>query len=271
MQLFSSWTGSDFVLFYVIMLGLATAAAWWIPANLRQPGRRGAPDDLEAMALLSGGRARFADSLLADLYVRGGLVAAGKGKLTVADTSLSASPAGKALLGTRTPISPGDAAKLLAPHADSVAARLQRAGLLLRPEEHARLRWLSITPFVVLLMIGLYRQRAGSVLGEPTGYLVALLFLTAGLALVRLARSDPRTAAGLATLHELRARQNRMARAPQADEAAMAVALFGTGVLVGTPWEPVHAMRQHSGDGGGVDGSSDGGSGCGGGCGGCGG
>jgi hypothetical protein len=50
----------------------------------------------------------------------------------------------------------------------------------------------------------------------------------------------------------------------------MAVALFGTGVLVGTPWEPVHALKQKDGDGGGADGSSDGGSGCGG-CGGCGG
>jgi uncharacterized protein (TIGR04222 family) len=275
MQLFSSWTGSDFVLFYVVMLGLATAAAWWIPANLRQPGRRGTPDDIEAMALLAGGRTRFTDSLLADLYVRGGLAAAGKGKFVVADTGLAASPAGKALLGTRTPFTPGEAGKLLSPHADSVAARLQRAGLLLRPEERSRLRWLSIAPLAVLLMIGLYRQRAGSVVGEPTGYLVALLVLTAGLVAIRVIRSNPRTAAGMATLRELRARNARMHRAPRAEDAAMAVALFGTGVLVGTPWEPVHAMRQQSGDGGGVDGSGEGGSvdgACGGsGCGGCGG
>jgi len=34
-------------------------------------------------------------------------------------------------------------------------------------------------PFGVLLVIGLYRQRAGSALGEPTGYLVILMVLTA--------------------------------------------------------------------------------------------
>ena len=78
------------------------------------------------------------------------------------------------------------------------------------------------------------------------------------------------TAAGVATVQQMRARNGRFARAPRPDEAAMAVALFGTGVLVGTPWEPVHAMRQRDGDGGGADGSSDGGCG-GGGCGGCGG
>jgi uncharacterized membrane protein YgcG len=58
-----------------------------------------------------------------------------------------------------------------------------------------------------------------------------------------------------------------------ADEAAMAVALFGTAVLVGTPWQPVHAMRQQqgSGDAGGSGGSDSGGGDGGGGCGGCGG
>ena len=47
----------------------------------------------------------------------------------------------------------------------------------------------------------------------------------------------------------------------------MAVALFGTAVLVGTPWEPVHALRQQggssdsSGSDSGGDSSSDSGSG----------
>ena len=64
-----------------------------------------------------------------------------------------------------------------------------------------------------------------------------------------------------------------MKRAPQASEAGYAVAIFGTGVLVGTPWEPLHAIQRSGGDtgtGGGGDGGGCG-SGCGGGCGGCGG
>ena len=155
-------------------------------------------------------------------------------------------------------------------HAERVAARLCRAGLLQRPEEHTRLRLVAILPFVMLFMLGLYRQRAGSALGEPTGFLIVLLVLTVVLAVMRYATCDPRTAAGVAAVRELRHRNGRLNQAPRPDEAAMAVALFGTGVLVGTPWEPVHALRQRESDGGG-DGGGDGGSGCGGGCGGCGG
>lgn len=272
MQLFSSWTGSDFLLFYTMLLGLSTFAAWWLPLHLREPGRRGESDDLESIALLAGGRRRMTDSLLADLYVRGALVEADKGKLYVAARDLPVSPGGKALLAIDAPVTLDDARKAIHIHGDRVAARLRRAGLLLRPEEHSRLRWLSVAPFGALFALGLYRERAGSALDEPTGYLIVLLGVTVALAVIRFVTCDPRTAAGKAAVQQMRARNGRFSRAPRPDEAAMAVALFGTGVLVGTPWEPVHALRQKNGEGGGADGSSDGGSGCGGGgCGGCGG
>lgn len=273
MELFSSWTGSEFLLFYMMMLVFAGLAAWWMPTRLRSRGRRSVPDDHESIALLGGGPARFADSILADLYARGALVEGAKGELAVTERSAATSPAAQALLATGAPVTFQAASQALVLHADRLAARLQRAGLLLHPEERTRLRWLSIAPFAVLLMIGLYRQRAGSALGEPTEYLIILMVLTVVLAIIRFARFDPRTAAGIALVKDLRQRNSRLARAPRAEEAALAVALFGTGVLVGTPWEPVHAMRQQGGDGGdGVEGGSDGGSGDGGGgCGGCGG
>ncbi len=271
MELFSSWTGSDFLLFYSVMLALAGALAWRLPAILREAGRRGEARDLESVAVLAGGRRRLADSLLADLYVRGALVEAEKGRLRIAARDHSVTPAAQALLAVDAPLTLAEARRTVALHAERVAARLCRAGLLLRPEEHSRLRLIAILPFVMLFMLGLYRQRAGSALGEPTGFLIALLVLTVVLAVMRFATCDPRTAAGAAAVRELQQRNGRFTRAPRPDEAAMAVALFGTGVLVGTPWEPVHALRQQSGDGGGADGSSDGGSGCGGGCGGCGG
>jgi uncharacterized protein (TIGR04222 family) len=277
MELFSSWTGSDFLLFYAGLLGFACVAGWWIPARLRAPGRHGAVDDPESVAVLVGGCERLADSVLADLCTRGALIAQGKGGLAVANRDLFGSPAAKALLALDPPLTRQAARKALAIHAERIAARLQRAGLLLRPEEHTRLRWLSITPFAALLLLGLYRQRAGDAVGEPTGFLVVLLAATVFCAIIRFARSDPRTQAGIAAVRELQNRSIGAARAPRPDEAAMAVALFGTAVLVGTPWEPVHAMRQQgSGDGSssdtGSDSGSDGGSGCGGGgCGGCGG
>jgi uncharacterized protein (TIGR04222 family) len=274
MELFSSWTGGDFLLFYMALLGLATFAAWWIPAHLREPGRAGRADELEDIALLTGGRERLADSLIADLFVRGGLVMAEQGKLAVADLRLPTTPGGKALLASPSPLTLADARKVLAVHAERVAARLRRAGLLLRPEEAVRLRWLSILPFAAVFLLGLYRQRAGSAVGEPTGLLVLLLGLTVLLAVIRFARSDPRTVSGFAEVERLRTRNARCKLAPRPEEAALAVALFGSAVLVGTPWEPVHAMRQQDGDSGsgGDSSSGSGDSGCGGGgCGGCGG
>ena len=271
MQLFSSWTGSDFLLFYSTLLAFATGAAWWIPAQLRHAGRRGESQDLESVALLAGGRERLAESLLADLYVRGGLAMADKGRLTVAQPRIETSPAGRTLLAAEAPISLGEAKRLVAIHAERAATRLRRSGLMLRAEEYTRLRWLSVTPFGALLMLGAYRQRAGSAVGEPTEFLIMLMILTLVLAVIRFASSDPRTASGIAAVRQMREQNSRFTRAPRPEEVGMAVALFGTGVLVGTPWELVHSLKQKDGDSsGGSDGDGDGGSGCGG-CGGCGG
>jgi uncharacterized protein (TIGR04222 family) len=276
MELFSSWTGSDFLLFYSVLLGFAGASAWWMPNLLREPGRRASLDDLESVAVLTGGPTRLADSALAELYVHGGLVGGEKGKLAVARCDAAVSLAARTLLAAGEQLSRADAKKALDTHADLVASRLQRAGLLMRDADYTRLRWLSVAPYAALFLIGIYRERAGEAEGEPTGFLVVLLLLTAVLAAIRFFTIDPRTAAGIEAVRDLRERNGRFSRAPMPDEAAMAVALFGTTVLVGTPWEPVHAMRKPEGDGGsGGDGGSsdgDGGSGCGGGgCGGCGG
>ena len=279
MELFASWTGSDFLLFYSVLLGFAGLAAWRMPRLLREPGRRASVDDFESLAMLVGGQARLTDSLLAELYVQGALTEGPKGRLALAGTSVPVSPAGQTLIAAGGPLSRAEARRAIEVHGARVVARLQRAGLLMRDDEFSRLRWLSIAPFAALFLIGIYRQRAGDGAGEPTGYLVVLLVLTVILALLRFFTVERRTAAGVAAVQTLRARHGRLARAPMPDEAAMAVALFGTAVLVGTPWEPVHALRKPEGDGGsgcggggGDSGSSDGGSGCGGGgCGGCGG
>jgi len=274
MELFSSWTGSDFLLFYSVLLGFAAASAWWMPSLLREPGRRASLDDLDSVAVLVGGPNRLADSAMAELYVHGGLVGGEKGKLAVTRCEAPVSPAAKTLLAAGDQLSFADAKKALDTHADVVAARLQRAGLLMRDADYSRLRWLSIAPFAALFLLGLYRQRAGDALDEPTGLLVFLLIVTFALAIIRFVTIDPRTQAGIEAVRDLREKNGRFSRAPMADEAAMAVALFGTTVLVGTPWEPVHALRRPEGDGGsgGGDSSGDGGSGCGGGgCGGCGG
>ena len=262
MQLFSSWTGSDFLLFYIMLLGLSAFAAWWIPAHLRDSGRRSESPDAEDIAMLAGGAGephRFGASPICSPAVA--LAPMRKTSCPWPSRVCSPAPQARALLAAREPFSRGEASKMLSIHASRITARLRREGLLLRPETLMRLRWLSIAPFAALFLTGLYRQRAGAALGEPTGFLAILMGLTAALAVIRFVKFDQRTMAGIQAVSQMREKSARLKRAPQASEAAMAVALFGTGVLVGTPWEPVHAMRQQgSGDGGGSgDSSSDGG------------
>ena len=274
MELFSSWTGSDFLSFYIMLLGVSTLAAWWIPFHLRAEGRASDSTDAEGIALLAGGRTSHTDCVIADLYARGGLKQYADGKLHVEQPSLLVSPAGRTLLAARQAFTRAEADKMLAVHAGRIAARLQREGLMLRHEEFTRLRWLSIAPFIALFMLGLYRHRAGSALGEPTGFLTVLLAVTVMLAVIRFLKCDSRTLSGIEAVQRLRNQSERLRLAPRAEEAALAVALFGTAVLVGTPWQPVHAMRQQqgSGDSGGSSGGADSGGGDGGGgCGGCGG
>jgi uncharacterized protein (TIGR04222 family) len=135
MQLFSSWAGSEFLLFYIMLLGVSTLAAWWIPAHLRPVGRHSEALDAEDLALLTGGSASHTDSVIAELYARGALINYGDGKLRVLEPDIPASAAGRALLLAQKPLSRNAADNLLSAHAMRIAARMRREGLLLRSEE----------------------------------------------------------------------------------------------------------------------------------------
>lgn len=276
MEFFAGFSGGQFLIFYVIMLATSVAAALWIPAVLRPDGRRAKLTDLEEIALLSGGAERHTTAVLSSLFAKDALDQAGKSKLIVTRQSVGGTDAERAVLNKVGDFTPKEALATLKPHAERIEARLIREGLLLDKGERNRLRWLAVVPFVVLFVIGLYRQQAGEAQGEPTGFLVMLLILTVLCALVRIFNGNPRTKGGNYALRELEQQSSRLKRAPQQVEAGLAVAIFGTAVLVGTPWEPLHAV-QRAGSGGGAEGSADSGcsggdSGCGGGgCGGCGG
>ncbi|MCL4672203.1 MAG: TIGR04222 domain-containing membrane protein [Sphingomonadaceae bacterium] len=277
MELFGSYTGWDFLLLYGGLLVAAAVASLWIPGWLRAEGRFSGALDPEELALLAGGRKRLAHSALADLYAAGALTHGGTGKLAVALHDVPAGVAGKQILRGGGIFDLSEALKRVGDRADDLEERLSAKGLLLDKGARLALRFLSVLPFLVLLALGWYRKEAGEALGEPTGYLTGLMVVALALALWRFATLSPLTRAGEDALERQRARNERLRSAPTGSEAGLAVALFGTGVLVGTPFEAVHALRpQGSGDAGG-SGDSGGDSGCGGGgcggggCGGCGG
>ena len=195
-----------------------------------------------------------------------------KTRVSVARTSIATTSAGTAVLRKVGDFSLSETMRTLKDHAQEIEAHLIKRGLLMQSGEVMKLRLMCVAPYVALVLVGFYRQQAGKDLGEPTGYLVALLIATVVIALFRAGTIHPRTMAGNLVLKNWRDRSSRIKRAPEGSEVPLAVGLFGTGVLAGTPYAHVHAMRQAASGGDSGSGDSDGGGGgCGGGCGGCGG
>ncbi len=83
MQVFAAYTGADFLLFYSGLLAFSLFASFWIAANLRPTGRRGALDDAEEIAVLGGGAQRHSEAVIADLYARGALDVAASQRFAV--------------------------------------------------------------------------------------------------------------------------------------------------------------------------------------------
>lgn len=273
----SGLSGGEFLVLYIGLFIVAVIASFLLGAWMRPPGDdAGTPGDDE-LAVLAGGRQRFTEATVARLLGNGAIEVSGNRGFVVARGDAGTTSAERAITRQAGIVTWQDAARATAQDADAILERLEAKGWWIGSSAAWQLRLFQTLPFVLLFIFGLFRQQAGAAQGEPTGFLIGLLALTAVVGLVRLLAVDRRTKAGKTVLERARRGNDRLSRAPQEQEMGSAVALFGTGVLVGTPFVAMHTMRQSSGDGGGSSdsGSSDGGSGVsgcgGGGCGGCGG
>ena len=268
---FSSYSGADFLAFYAALIVAAIIASVWTPAYLRPDGRMSDVRDAEALAYLAGRHRRFVESVVATLFGRGDLRVESR-HIIKSLHAQGETPAEKALLRVVGDISWSAAKSSLDAHANAMRRELERKGLLIAEGERLYHRVMPALPFAFLLLLGAFRWQAGSAQGEPVGYLTMLMLVTLVLGLIRLVKFNPRTRAGEQVLESARTEAQRLRSATPANETGLAVGLFGTAVLVGTPYAPLHAMNKSNAAGGGSStGDGDGGGGCGGGCGGCGG
>lgn len=267
------WTGGPFLILYLVLLVAVVIAGIMTPMWYLPEGRRQKVSDPDSLALLAGGRARFADSVVARLLAGRALVMNGKDKLDVRMRN-GATAAENSVLALTAPLDWTRIERTLRPTADTLHERLQRSGLMLTGAERANLRYWALLPYLTLLMFGATKWFIGDARDRPIGFLTVLLIVTAILALIR-AFTIPRLSyAGIAALGDAREEADRIRRAPLAGEMGLAVALFGTGVLAGSELDAFHKMRAASGGDSGAsggDGGGDGGGCGGGGCGGCGG
>jgi len=273
-------TGGPFLSLYLALLAAALVAGYLIPRGLRPAGRRQRVTDVDELAMLAGGKPRFADAAVTRLLASGALEMAGRNRFIVTPGATGASAAERRLLALSSPIRWRDIKLALDSSTDPLDQRLVHRGLVMDTSERARLRFWATLPFALLIAFGAIKMIIGSARDRPIGYLTALVAVTVIVAVVRWFTVDRRTDAGLEALGEARARAQRIRRAPTSGEMGEAVALFGTAVLAGSVWEDYHRLRSAGGsdssaacgsDGGGGGGGDGGGGGCGGGCGGCGG
>lgn len=171
------------------------------------------------------------------------------------------------------------------PALDAVRDQLRPMGLVMSDVHVANVRTVPTLLVLAGAVLGGLRLALGMAAGHPVGYLIALLVMTLVVALLFFQRPTPRTHRGDRLVRSLR-RTNAALRTSAVAAAAglagadlaLAVGLWGPGVLSGSPLDDVRRLLRPAGDGspdsggGSGDGSSCGGGSCGGGCGGgCGG
>lgn len=263
--------GGPFLILYGVLLVLTVIAGVVIPRWLRPEGRPGHVTDPERLAFLAGGAHRFFDTIVARLLAADALGLIAKRRFLAAPAAIGRSEPECRLLAAAAgePASWKQVESALKPFAATAEKDLVEAGLMMEPGVVTQLRFWQASPYLLLIVFGAIKLDIGTGRGRPVGYLTLLLVVTFVLALLRFVVVGRRTRAGQDLLAGARECNDRLRRAAPQDETDMAVALYGTVVLVASPWSDYHALRSASSDSGSAGGCSGGGDGGGGGCGGC--
>ncbi|SHG11130.1 TIGR04222 domain-containing membrane protein [Streptoalloteichus hindustanus] len=276
-------SGPEFLLVYVVALGLA--AVWLVAARHRMRVADGRPRTLssEELAYLAGGPSRLADLAVGRLVTSGALRVSRGGGLRAtgvpASWVIDADLLSLVAVGRALTVSQLRAAARTLPAVEEIERRLVASGAVVDPE-HARAgATRAVLPAALVGVVGVLRLVNGIELNRPVLWLSLLLALTALVVVLGLVRPHPlRTTFGDQLVATARAR--RYSQVPTA-ELPMMLALVGiTAMPPGPERAALLSGERSSSDGGGGSsasggdggsgGGSDGGSGGGGG-GGCGG
>ncbi|MDQ8756464.1 TIGR04222 domain-containing membrane protein [Sphingosinicella sp. LHD-64] len=261
-------TGGPFLILYGVLFVATIIAGFVIPRAMRPDGRPGRVTDEDQIAWLAGGKARFGDALVARLLAARDLVMTGKDHFSVHGRGGGATAAEKSVLALYPPVRWRDIEQALKPYVEPIARKLAKAGLLVTDGEHANLRFYAVLPYLMLFVFGATKWVIGDLRDRPIGFLSVLLIATFVFGIIRFFTIDRRARSGLDALENAKLQAQRLKAAPTAPEMGLAVALFGTVVLVGSGFDDFHKLRNASSGDSGSGGDGDGG-GCSGGCGGC--
>ncbi len=265
--------GPAFLALYVTLFVIAVSVDIITSRIYRPVGREQRITDPDQLAMLGGGVSRLAEAAVARLLANGALFIESKSAFGIKSRDAAHTMIEQRIVALSAPIRWATIAERVRDVSQSITRQLVTLGLWMDAEEIQRQRWIQANPYLLLIGFGMIKWTIGMMRDRPVGFLTAFLIGTAVVAAVRWFGVDRRTEAGIAAVERAKATNARLNIAPLAEETGLAVALFGTAVLVGSPYAPLHAMRTASGGDSGTSSSSGdgGGGGCGGGgCGGCG-
>jgi uncharacterized protein (TIGR04222 family) len=260
--------GGPFLQLYIALLLFAVLSAVIIPRWLLPEGRDTVVRDPDRLAWLGGGPVRLADTVVARLMSAGVVSMTDRKKFWFDRRDAGRSDVERRLLSLPVPARWSQLERAIGPAIPGVQREMIGAGLAMDEGTIWQLRFWQTSPLLLLLVFGMSKREIGILRDRPVEDLTGLLTVTLLITIARFVVVRRCTRAGERLLAEMRSRSDRLRRAPTSHEVDLAVALFGTVVLAGSPWADFHHLR--SSDGGSSGGGD--GSGCGGGgCGGCGG
>lgn len=233
----------QFLAIYAGLLLAAAAMAWMLPHWLRPDGKLLALQHPFELACLSGGPARYAETLVVGLMQEGHLALRDDRHFEPLRPTAGISRAEVAVLG----LPPGTDWTMLMTSLWSaihwVELRLIARGLWLDRAEWWQIRGWACLPYILVLLFGAIRWEAGVLHHQPVPYLGWLVLAALLGGVVRCVTIDRRTRGGSRVLARARHEARNLRHGHDGEQAQIAVALFGTEVLAGTPYEALHRLR----------------------------
>lgn len=236
-------SGRDFLALYALLLVGAVAMGWVLPRWLRPDGKVLVLQHPFELACLSGGPTRYAETLVVGLMQAGHLAVREDRSFVPLHPVAGQSSAEVTVLG----LPPGTDWDMLMCSlwnaANWVELRLIARGLWVSRAEWWEIRGWSCLPYGLVLVFGAIRWEVGLLHQQPVPYLGSLLLVTLLAGIVRCVTIDRRTCAGAKVLEAARKEAEDLRHDRRLNQASMAVALFGTSVLAGTPYEALYRLR----------------------------
>jgi uncharacterized protein (TIGR04222 family) len=281
--------GPEFLGFFALLFGTVLALGLGFRRLLRAPDDEPAPRELDLdpyeIAYLAGGEPRAIQAALAGL-VQSGVAGAvpGERRLTrLEDPGGDAHPLKRVLLPAACmDLKAGTLKSAAEVELGKLRDRLTDLGLWVAGGRDALARFVCSVAVLTTLGVGLSKVLTGLERGRPVLILGAFLAAAGAAAFVLLLRGLGRTRRGDRALARLKHEHRHLGakselRTLTREEVPTAAGLFGLGVLLGGPFDPLHlamtpsSLKPRSDGGCGAGGCGGDGGGCGGGCGGCGG